>query len=90
LADHIKAHELLFEIYENPRDFGAIQLLNGNFSEATKTWRQLGAQASHAIQKKNSATVLEFRFSNRNGPSLDQWKDQTQDKDEAWAEKRVE
>jgi hypothetical protein len=52
VKDHIRAHELLFEIYENSRDFGAIQLLTGNLEKAEKTWRILGAKASHKAQKK--------------------------------------
>ena len=44
-ADHIKAHELLYEVYQNPQDQGAVQLLRGNTEEGLKVLRTLGANA---------------------------------------------
>jgi N12 class adenine-specific DNA methylase len=57
VSDHIKAHELLYEIYGNLNDFGAIQLLNGLFSESARTWKKLGAKSSHNIQKINKRNM---------------------------------
>lgn len=53
IEDHIIAHELLYEIYGNPQDCGAILLLTGQLSEASRLWKQLGAWASHNIQEEN-------------------------------------
>ena len=47
LADHIRAHELLFEIYGNPLWCNSTFKL---FQERQK--HGLGAQASHAVQEK--------------------------------------
>lgn len=62
IQDHIKAHELLFEIYGNLKDFGALQILSGQLSEGVKTWKQLGAQSSHKIQKQNKKTMWDQNF----------------------------
>jgi hypothetical protein len=53
LEDHITAHELLYEQYKQAQDLGAVNLLRGNKTEARKIWRQLGAAASHKVQKDN-------------------------------------
>lgn len=55
--DHIKAHELLYEIYGNKQDQGAILLLKGSMNESRTIWKQLGAEKTHLIQKQNGTTL---------------------------------
>lgn len=62
LEDHIRAHELLYEIYGNPKDLGAVQCLNGQFSEAAQMWKRAGAEASHEIQKQNQKNLWNHDF----------------------------
>nr|YP_009184809.1 putative HNH homing endonuclease [Jenufa perforata]ALO62927.1 putative HNH homing endonuclease [Jenufa perforata] len=51
LKDHIKAHQLLYEIYGDKRDASAVKLLTGQTSDAVKLWRQAGAEATHKLLK---------------------------------------
>jgi hypothetical protein len=55
--DHIKAHQLLYEIYGNKQDQGAILLLKGSMNESRTIWKQLGAEKTHLIQKQNGTTI---------------------------------
>ena len=49
--DHIKAHELLYEVYGNRQDQGGVNCLKGLTRESKKIWASLGAAASHEVQK---------------------------------------
>ena len=49
--DHIIAHQMMANIYGDPRDKGAMQLLLGGLSEAKIEWRRAGALATHAKLK---------------------------------------
>lgn len=62
LEDHIKAHELLYDVFKNPQDLGAIAILKGSQSEACRIWRQLGAKATHQIQKEKYQTFYNSDF----------------------------
>jgi len=62
LQDHQKAHELLYEIFHNKQDLGAIKMLSGNLVESRRIWRQLGAAATHVIQKKQNKTFFNSEF----------------------------
>lgn len=53
LENHLKAHALLFEIYGNRQDQGAITMMRGLSEESLTIWRQLGAYASHKVQKES-------------------------------------
>lgn len=55
--DHLKAHELLYEIYGNIQDQGACLMLKGQMNEARTAWKVAGAKATHEIQKENGTTV---------------------------------
>lgn len=57
--DHLKAHELLYEVYGNKSDQGACLLLKGSMVESRAVWRLLGTQAMNAIQKANGTTVFD-------------------------------
>ena len=56
IEDHIKAHEILFKLYKRPQDYSSVFLLKGNLSESRRIWRQLGAKAVNAIQKREQRT----------------------------------
>ena len=47
VADHVRAHALLFEIYGDPRDKAAVLMLQGDKAASRKIWRQQGAKAVH-------------------------------------------
>lgn len=49
--DHIEAHVIMFDIYGDPRDKGAINLLLGGLDNAKTEWRGAGAYAAHAKQR---------------------------------------
>lgn len=49
--DHIEAHRILYETFNDRRDLGAIQLLTGSLSEAKTSWRIAGANAVHKIHE---------------------------------------
>jgi hypothetical protein len=51
--EHLKAHEIFSELYDDPRAKGAVLLLKGQMTSAKTEWRKAGAYASHAIQKAN-------------------------------------
>lgn len=55
--DHIKAHELLYEIYGNEQDKGASLMLKGSMTESRKAWKKAGAKKTHDIQKRKGTTV---------------------------------
>jgi hypothetical protein len=57
--DHLQAHALLYEVYNNPEDRGACLLLQGQMDGAVKVWRTLGAEATHKIQKAKGGTVYD-------------------------------
>lgn len=62
VEDHIKAHELLYEIYQRQQDQGAVLLLSGRNAEAEVVWRRLGASASHEIQEEMGITMWNNGF----------------------------
>jgi hypothetical protein len=62
LQDHRKAHELLYEIFHNKQDLGAIKMLSGDLVESRRIWRQLGAEATHRIQKEQNKTFFNSEF----------------------------
>jgi len=62
LEDHIMAHQFLLEVYGNKKDQGAIQILSGQLSEGAKTWKKLGAEAVHEIQKQQNKTMWNTDF----------------------------
>lgn len=54
--DHITAHKILFQIYNDPRDQGAVFLLQHNYPNAITLYRQAGAYVTHCklkLHKKN-------------------------------------
>lgn len=55
--EHIRAHELLYDLYQDMLDVCAIHLLRGNMSEALRIWRQAGG---HATQRLLRARGSEF------------------------------
>ena len=62
VEDHAKAHSLLFEIYGNMQDQGATYLLENHQEEGQRTWKVLGAKASHKIQEKNEISMWSNEF----------------------------
>lgn len=60
--DHIKAHELLYEIYKNPQDRAAVYMLQGKKEESLRLWRQLGADTIHNILKNEGITFWDSDF----------------------------
>lgn len=59
---HIKAHELLYEIYKNPTDLAAVQMLKGYKTESRRLWRQAGARAVNEIERAKGSTVFNNEF----------------------------
>lgn len=51
-ANHIKAHEILYDIFGDPRDLGAVALLKGMTFEASIEYKRAGAYATHLVLKK--------------------------------------
>lgn len=62
IEDHIVAHELLFELYKNDKDRGAVAILKGQLSEAAQIWKQQGAIASHEAQKDSNKQFWNQEF----------------------------
>jgi hypothetical protein len=62
LEDHIKAHQLLYEIYQRPQDRGAVLILTGRTAEAETIWQRLGAAASHESQEEMGITMWNKNF----------------------------
>lgn len=60
--DHIQAHQLLFEIYEDNRDQGAVYMLSGRTDEALKIFHQQGAAANHKLLKKEGRNFWNSKF----------------------------
>lgn len=56
--NHLQAHGLLYEVYNNSQDRGACLLLQGQRDGAVKVWRTLGAEATHRIQRAKGGTVF--------------------------------
>jgi hypothetical protein len=56
VVDHVKAHQLLFEIYGNPQDEGATLMLSGYESESRLIWRKLGAATTNKLMKDQKKT----------------------------------
>jgi hypothetical protein len=59
LEDHIKAHELLFQLYKDEKDRGAVLLLKGNRTEAVKIWKQAGARVTNAKMRLERKTMFD-------------------------------
>lgn len=55
--DHLQAHTLLYEFYENKQDQGACLLLRGSMTDASQIWKRLGAEATHKIQKRKGGGI---------------------------------
>jgi hypothetical protein len=51
LEDHKKAHQILFDLYGNQKDYGAVLLLQGSMSDAIIVWRQAGARATNELMR---------------------------------------
>lgn len=62
LEDHAKAHELLYKIYGNKQDQGAVLMINSQMNEAHKIYKTLGAEASHKVQKEQNKTFWDNDF----------------------------
>ncbi len=62
LEDHILAHSLLFEIYGNLQDQGAIYLLANYEKESRAIWQVLGAKASHRVQEAHGKNMWDNNF----------------------------
>lgn len=56
VADHIKAHELLYAIYENEQDKGATLMLSNWEDESRSIWKKLGAEATHKLMRERGQT----------------------------------
>jgi hypothetical protein len=61
-ADHLRAHELLYSVFQNKQDLGAVKMLQGAVKESRRLWRQLGAAATHQIQKEKNQTFYNSEF----------------------------
>lgn len=60
--NHIKAHQLIFEITENLVDSYIVNIMSGQTVEARKMFRQLGAYASHKKQKQLKGYIFTKEF----------------------------
>lgn len=59
IPDHKRAHEILFELYGDPRDQGAAFLLQGNQTDALVSWRRAGGFATQQILRQEGRTVYD-------------------------------
>jgi|JI81BgreenRNA_FD_contig_123_16905_length_1954_multi_4_in_1_out_2_2 hypothetical protein len=62
LEDHKKAHQILFDLYGDQKDYGAILLLQGSMSDAVQVWRQAGARATNELMRSQQRTVFNQEF----------------------------
>lgn len=62
LEDHAKAHELLYKIYGNKQEQGAVLMIQNQVEEAHKIYKVLGAKASHKVQKETNKTLWNNEF----------------------------
>lgn len=62
LQDHIKAHQILFEIYGDRRDQGAVFMLSGRTEEGLHVFHQEGAAAVHALLKEAKQNFWDPKF----------------------------
>jgi len=60
--DHLQAHCLLFKLYGNDQDQGAITLLSGDIPAGQKQWHKMGAKASHKVQNNNNITLWNAEY----------------------------
>ena len=59
IPDHKRAHEILFSLYGDPRDQGAVFLLQGNLTDALISWRRAGGFATQQILRQEGRTVYD-------------------------------
>jgi len=59
-ADHLEAHRRLSIVFGNPQDRGAMTLLSGDIQAGKKEWHQMGAKASHQVQKEKGVSLWNF------------------------------
>lgn len=62
VEDHTKAHELLYEIYGNAQDRGAVLMLSGYEQESRAIWRKLGAVKVNELMKDQQKTFWDPVF----------------------------
>lgn len=55
----INAHQILFDLYGNKRDLGAVYMLSGRREEAELLWQQAGALATNELMRERGATVYD-------------------------------
>ena len=67
LVNHVKAHELLYELYNLFADKAAVLMLQGNKVESRRIWRQLGAEAVHKKLKADKANFWNLEFQKEMG-----------------------
>jgi hypothetical protein len=64
--NHIKAHEILYDIFGDPRDLGAVALLKGITFEASIEYKRAGAYATHLVLKKAKKNLWSSEKQKRN------------------------
>jgi hypothetical protein len=62
IEDHKKAHQILFDLYGDQKDYGAILLLQGSMNDAVRVWRQAGARATNELMRSQQRTVFNQEF----------------------------
>ena len=62
LADHIIAHDLLYQIYGNPQDRGAILFLNNYKDESRSIWHVLGACATNNLMRERGLNFWDNNY----------------------------
>lgn len=62
LADHIIAHELLYQIYGNTQDRGATLLLNNYKEESRGIWHVLGACATNRLMREQGLSFWDHNY----------------------------
>jgi len=60
--DHLKAHQILYDMYKRPQDLASTLLLKNDLVASRRIWRQLGAKATNASQKAGKRNFWDTDF----------------------------
>lgn len=62
VEEHVKAHQILYELYGKAADNAAVQMLQGDKAESRRIWRAEGAKAVHKKLKAEGRTLWDKKY----------------------------